>query len=81
MRRFGDLGWTVCNSYECVFEVAVKNTFGAGGIANIAKKEVPCGVLCISGTGNLEPTSRPDTRGERKVPCEIGPAPEAFIIN
>ena len=45
------------------------------------KSEVSCGVLCISGNGNIEPTSRPDTRGERKDPCKIGPAPEAFINN
>ena len=38
-------------------------------------------MLCISGNGNIEPKSRPDTRGERKDPCKIGPAPEAFINN
>ena len=38
-------------------------------------------MLCFYGSENIKPTSRPDTRGERKDPCKIGPAPEAFIKN
>ena len=37
--------------------------------------------VCIYGNGNIEPPTRPSTRGEKKYPCKIGPALEAFIIN
>ena len=57
-----------------------KHAFGLGAIAHIAKTEVRRGV-CISGNGILERKSWPDTRGKRKDPCKIGPAPEAFIKN
>ena len=80
--RFGDFGWIVCYMYKCVFKVALQKTHLAQELLQKPQNpEVSCGMLCIYGNGILEPKSRPDTRGERKDPCKIGPAPEAIIIN